>query len=49
MQYCAQQYNNEMKKMQDEASGNSNAFTINSEDSSESLHNKINMIKGMYS
>ena len=49
MQYCAQRYSDEMKRMQDEASGNSNGLTINSGDSSESINNKIDMIKDMYS
>jgi hypothetical protein len=49
MQYCAQRYSDEMERMQDKASGTSNAFTIKSGESSKSVHNKIDMIKGMYS
>ena len=48
LQYCAQRYNDEMEKMQNNTSKNSNAFTINSGDSSKSIHNKVDMIKGMY-
>lgn len=49
MQHCAQRYSDEIKKMQNEESGNSNAFTIKSGDSSESIHNKVDMIKNIYS
>lgn len=48
MQYCAQRYSDEMKKIQNKESGNSNAFTIKSGDSSKSIHNKVDMIKNMY-
>ena len=49
MQYCAQRYSDEIKRMQNDTTTDSNAFTINSGDSLESVHNKVDMIKDMYS
>lgn len=48
MEFCAQQYTDEVDKLQNPDTKNSNALSINSKDSLESMKEKIAIIKGMY-